>query len=76
MLIDPTPGKDPHIIGYGSVECNTNTNGYIQFEMPIEYRNNRRPTVCVIVCSSSKYGDYFTGGSGSVLLVDEFEFTF
>lgn len=76
VLINPAEGADPYIIGYGSIEYNVNTNGYIEFEIPIEYRNDRVPTCCTIVCSSSKYGDYFTGGPGSVLLVDEFEFTF
>ncbi len=76
VLINPAAGADPYIIGYGTIEYNVNTNGYIKFEIPIEYRNNRVPTVCTIVCSSSKYGDYFTGGPGSVLMVDEFEFTF
>ncbi len=68
--------NDPHIIGYGSLENNESTDGWVEFDIPIEYRNNRIPTTCVIVCSSSKYGDYFTGGVGSTLIVDEFEFTF
>lgn len=68
--------NDPNIIGYGSLENNASTNGWITFDIPIEYRNNRIPTTCVIVCSSSKYGDYFTGGVGSTLMVDEFEFVF
>ncbi len=68
--------NDPNIIAYGSLENNASTNGWVEFEIPIEYRNNRRPTTCLIVCSSSKYGDYFTGGVGSCLIVDEFEFTF
>ena len=68
--------NDPNIIAYGSLEDNTNTNGYKPFEIELEYRNNRQPTCCVIVCTASKYGDYFTGGVGSTLLVDEFEFTF
>ena len=68
--------NDPNIIAYGSLEDNTNTGGYKPFEIELEYRNNRQPTCCVIVCAASKYGDYFTGGEGSVLLVDEFEFTF
>lgn len=67
---------DPNIIAYGNLTCNTNTNGYVSFEIDLEYRNNRTPKYCVLVCSSSKYGDYFTGGVGSVLYVDEFEFTF
>lgn len=68
--------SDPNIIAYGSLEYNANTNGWVEFNIPIEYRSNRIPTTCVIVCSSSKYGDYFTGGVGSTLLVDEFEFIF
>ena len=76
VLINPAVGADPYIIGYGTIEYNVNTNGYIEFEIPIEYRNDRVPTCCTIVCSSSKYGDYFTGGTGSVLMVDEFEFIF
>ena len=67
---------DPNIIAYGSLESNEATNGWKPFEITINYRNNRVPTTCVIVCSSSKYGDYFTGGIGSTLLVDEFEFVF
>ena len=48
----------------------------IPFEIELKYRNKRTPKYCVLVCSSSKYGDYFTGGQGSILYVDEFEFTF
>lgn len=68
--------NDPYIIGYGALESNEATNGWKQFEVKIDYRSNRIPTTCVIVCSSSKYGDYFTGGVGSTLLIDEFEFVF
>jgi hypothetical protein len=25
-----------------------------------------------VVCSSSKYGDYFTGGDGSIMYLDDF----
>lgn len=68
--------NDPYIIAYGEITDNTNTNGYKRFEIPLEYRNNRVPKYCILVCSSSKYGDFFTGGVGSILYVDEFEFTF
>ncbi len=55
---------------------NVDSNGYQKFEIPLVYRNDRIPTHCVTVASSSKYGDFFTGAVGSVLLVDELEFTF
>lgn len=68
--------NDPTIIAYGEKTTNVNTNGYQTFDIPLVYRNNRKPTHCVIVASASKYGDYFTGGVGSLLYIDEFEFTF
>lgn len=68
--------NDPTIIAYGEKTTNSNTNGYQVFDIPLVYRSNRKPTHCVIVASASKYGDYFTGGVGSLLYIDEFEFTF
>jgi hypothetical protein len=41
--------------------------------MPLVYRNGRTPKYIVIVGAASRYGDYFTGGKGSVLKLDEFE---
>lgn len=45
-------------------------------EIPFEYRENaktQKPLYIVIVCTASKYGDYFCGGEGSVFYVDDFE---
>lgn len=42
--------------------------------VPIEYRNTEtRPTHIMIVCSASRWGDYFTGSSKSCMQVDDFE---
>lgn len=68
--------NDNSIIAFGEMTKNVDSNGYQKFEIPLVYRNDRIPTHCVIVASSSKYGDFFTGAVGSVLLVDELEFTF
>ena len=68
--------NDPGIIAYGRVAVSEDTDGYISFEMPLEYRDTRKPKKVVIVASSSALGDYFTGGRGSVLHVDEFEFVY
>lgn len=35
-----------------------------------------RPKYLVIVCSASKFGDYFVGGEGSVMYVDDFELVY
>lgn len=68
--------NDPKIIAVGRFEDNVNTNGYKEFTIDMQYRNNRTPKYVVVVAAASKYGDYFTGAVGSVLMVDEFEFIF
>lgn len=76
--------NDPNIIAYGKIESNVNTstkdnlvNGYEPFTIKLDYRDlTRRPTMIVIVAAASKYGDYFTGGLGSTLYVDEFSFVY
>lgn len=50
-----------------------NTNGYVQFTIPLVYRNMNQPTYIVISAAASRYGDYFTGGLGSTLYLDELE---
>lgn len=76
--------NDPNIIAYGKLESNVNTstkdnlvNGYEPFTIRLDYRDlTRKPTMIVIVAAASKYGDYFTGGLGSTLYVDEFSFVY
>jgi hypothetical protein len=70
------PVNDPSVIAYGSLTLTENTNGYIEFDIPIEYRDNRKPTYIVLVAAASKYGDYFTGAVGSEMYVDEMSFNF
>ena len=67
---------DPSIIGYGKVVFDKETTKYEKFTLDIEYRNDRTPKYVVIVASSSALGDYFTGGEGSVLYLDEFSFKY
>ena len=51
-------------------------NDYEKFVIDIEYRNDRTPKYVVIVAASSVLGDYFTGGDGSALYIDEFRFNY
>lgn len=47
--------------------------------IPLEYKERAKktkPTHLVIVCSASKYGDFFSGGEGSLLYVDDFELVY
>lgn len=69
---------DPSVIAYGTLEDNVGTGGeYKEFTIELEYRDlERKPTYVLIVATASKYADYFTGGNGSTLYIDEFEFLF
>ncbi len=65
--------NDSHVIAYGTVETAKNIDKWTDFEITLEYRaTNRKPKYILIVCSASKYGDYFTGGDGTSLWVDDF----
>ena len=74
MLVDVE--NDPHIIGYGKMTFEKDMTEYEKFHLDIAYRNDRTPTMATIVTSSSYLGDYFTGGSGSVVYFDEFQFIY
>ena len=63
---------DEGIIAIGMADFNA-TNGYIEFTLPLTYKSTTRiPRYIVIAASASKYGDYFTGSTSSVMYVDEF----
>ena len=67
---------DPHVIAYGEMTCGEDVNEYKSFEVKLDYRaTNRVPTSLLIVCSASKYGDYFTGGE-SVMWIDDFSLVY
>ena len=75
---------DDNIIAYGTIEgdyvkTNGAANGYTEFTIPLQYKESQFgaiPTHIIIVCSASKYGDYFTGGEGSTLYVDDFSLVY
>lgn len=71
----------PSILAYGELSdaeaSRIDMTEYEKFEIDIKYRDtSRKPSYVLIVASASKYGDYFTGGEGSRLYVDEFELGF
>ena len=67
--------NDPDVIGYGELIDSTGTGGqYRQFSIDIKYRDHRKPTYCAVVAVASQYADFFTGGIGSLVYVDEFAF--
>lgn len=65
--------NDEHVIAYGTVETGQSITSWTDFEITLNYRaTNRKPKYILIVCSASKYGDFFTGGDGTSLWVDDF----
>ena len=68
--------SDSGIIAHGAIDVNQ-TSGYIEFIIPLTYRSTTRiPRYIVVAAAASKYGDYFTGSTSSVMYVDEFEFIY
>ncbi len=65
--------NDPHIIAYAGLSSGDPIEEYTFFSLELKYRDySRVPKYIVVVASASKYGDYFTGGDGSVLYIDNF----
>lgn len=71
---------DQEILAYGEYTFNKESygpDGQLQeLVIPIEYYERAKSTPAthlIIVCSASKFGDYFCGGEGSLMYVDDFE---
>lgn len=78
FLIDNTKGlgldpNSPEVIGYGVLDLSTATDGYVEFDIPVVYKNEKTPTYFGIMAASSKWGDVFTGSTDSILYLDELE---
>lgn len=66
--------NDSHVIAYAEYISGNSDSEYQQRDLVLDYRyTNRTPKYILVVASASKYGDYFTGGVGSKLLIDNFE---
>lgn len=66
------------IIAMCELRDGTGTAGqYKEFSLDFVYRSfTRKPKYLLIVASASKYGDYFTGSTSSLLYADEFELVY
>ncbi len=69
--------NDEGIVAYGELPLSesVSTNGaWKEFTINLKYHSlTTKPTHIIIVCSSSKYGDYFTGSTSSVMYLDDME---
>lgn len=65
------------LLAFGQLVQGETIKDYTQFRIDLQYRDQTtKPTYILIVASASKYGDYFTGSTSSVLLLDELELVF
>lgn len=74
QLFDP---DGPTVIAYGKMECAETVSAYRSFEFEFNYKSRSRvPKYIVGAASASKYGDYFTGGAGATLYIDDLELVY
>lgn len=71
--------KNSNIIAYGTLSEDESLGApdWTQFTIDLKYRDiTRKPKYIIIVVSASKYGDYFTGGEGSIMYLDDLDLNF
>ncbi|MCD8261594.1 MAG: PCMD domain-containing protein, partial [Bacteroides sp.] len=52
----------------------TSGDAFNSFDILLDYKSlDRIPTHIIVVCTASKYGDFFTGSTSSILWLDDFE---
>lgn len=74
QLFDP---EGSYVVAYGKAEYNQDVPQYIPFEITLDYRSTQRvPKYLLITASASSLGDYFTGGVGATLYLDDFELVY
>lgn len=68
--------NNPDIIAYGSISESESLAAadWTSFTIDIKYKDLiRQPKYLIVVASASIDGDYFTGGEGSLMYIDDFE---
>ena len=66
--------KDEHIIACAQFTKGEDVPNWTTETLTLDYRvKNRQPKYIILVASSSKYGDYFTGGDQSLMQLDNME---
>ena len=63
--------NDENVIAYGQFTSGDDQTAWTTKTITLDYHyTDRTPKYIVVVCSSSKYGDYFIGGDTSLLKID------
>lgn len=66
---------DANVLGYGEhvFTADTEGDGLVEITIPVTYTKEGTPANIAIVASASRYGDYFQGGQGSYMILDDIE---
>lgn len=74
QLLDP---DGSYVVAYGKMQWGESVGSWVPFEFDINYKSTSRVPRYIVVCASgSKYGDYFVGGDGSTLYLDDIELVY
>ncbi len=68
--------NDKSIIAFSEFYTSETNTEYKRFSIPIVYNDHRAPSYIIISSCASRFGNYFVGGVGSLLYVDEFELVY
>ncbi len=73
-LFDP---DGPEVIAYGQLLNAETITSYVPFDFELKYKSTSRVPKYLIICASaSKYGDYFTGGAGATMYIDDIKLVY
>ena len=67
---------EERIIAWFNLKLPSTNGQWVEFDFPLQYRDYRTPTFATIISASSYYANYYTGGKGSILWLDELEFRY
>lgn len=67
--------NDARVIAYGEYIFDKATEGagLVQIEIKLNYKRNITPSNILFTASASQYGDYFEGGDGTTMYLDDIE---
>ena len=69
--------KSPAVVAYGEMVLTESIADWQQFTIKLDYNTTHTvPTHLVIVCSASRYGDYYIGSRDSEMWLDDFELVY
>ena len=69
--------RGENVIGGAEIILKESTDGWVEFTLPLEYTTTSKvPTHLLVVFTGSRFGDYFTGSTESLLIVDDIELVY